>query len=191
MHNLIISLFIVIATASRQSVTLEDGSNDRSCPFIQCARLELLCGGVYTADLFFKYKDGLTSINAPYRVFYQIQDGLYFLMVCFNDSPLQRCNSTILLNDDLKFFCGDVKIPLGLPGSQIFCHKNIMNYVNDLLCECTKPRLPRFLIWQWEGEAAIHYASKSEELPTELVSSAGRSSGGALLPCLVGALLQK
>jgi len=189
MHRLGISLFLAVATTCRPSVSLEDGWNELSCPLIQEARLELLCGGVYTADLFLKYKDALTTVNAPYKVFYHLQNGFYFLLVSFNESPVQSCESTIQLNDGLDFFCGDGESPLRLPDSQVFCHRNIMSYVDDLIYECTKPRITHFLGAEWEGAAAVHYAAKSKKL--KLGSAAGMPGLEALLPCLACVLLQK
>ncbi|KAH8364196.1 hypothetical protein KR084_003507, partial [Drosophila pseudotakahashii] len=182
-------------TIFRQSHPLEDGSKELFCPLIQQARLELLCGGVYNIDLFLKYRDSLTSINAPYKIFYHIQTGFYFLLVSFNESPVQSCNSTIQMNDDLDFFCGDDESPLRLPNSQLFCHRNIMSYVDDLMFECTKPRVSHFLNGQWQGEAAIHYAPrtkvKSKERTLKQASAAGRPGFGMFLPCLAYVLLQK
>ncbi|XP_070071047.1 uncharacterized protein [Drosophila takahashii] len=187
MHNLILSLFLVMATTFRQSHSLED---ELFCPLIQQARLQLLCGGVYNIDLFLKYRDSLTSINAPYKIFYHIQTGFYFLLVSFNESPVQSCNNSIQLNDALDFFCGDDESPLRLPNSQIFCHRNIMSYVDDLMFECTQPRVRHFLNGQWQGEAAIHYAPR-KKITHKLASAAGRPAFGALLTCLVFVLLQK
>ncbi|XP_017042195.1 uncharacterized protein LOC108088758 [Drosophila ficusphila] len=186
MYNLVLLWAFVIVAVLQQSVTLKD---ERSCSLIQNARFELLCGGVYNIDLFLKYRDSLTSVNAPYKVFYQIQDGFYSLLVCFNDSPVQRCNSTIQMSADLELFCGDSESPLRLPDSQIFCHRNIWSYVDDLLYECTTPRIANFRVCECEGEAAIHYASKSELGAPKHGSAAGRQASWTLLACLPIVLL--
>ncbi|XP_015014306.2 uncharacterized protein LOC26526592 [Drosophila erecta] len=164
MHDVIISLLLAIVTASQQSFTLEIGSMQLYCPLIpySYAHLELLCKGVYSADLYLKYKDGLTSVDAPYKIFYYNQDGYYVLFVSLNDSPVQRCNSTIQLDDELHFFCGVSRSPLIVLGSQFFCHKDLMSYVDDLLYACTKPGDLRFFNVEWKGVATIHYAAKSE-----------------------------
>ncbi|XP_033159668.1 uncharacterized protein LOC117140711 [Drosophila mauritiana] len=188
MHDVIISLFLLIVTAWQQSLGLEDGSMQLYCPLVTYTHLELLCDGVYNADLYLKYKDGLTSVNAPYKIFYYNQDGYYFFLVSFNDSPVQSCNGSIQLDNELDFFCGVSESPLIVSGTQFFCHKELMSYVDDLLYECTKPIALRFFNVEWKGEATIHYAAKTE-------SKSGTSRGfpglGTWLACLVCVFLQR
>lgn len=177
MHDVTFSLFLLIVMAFQQSLTVADGSMQLYCPLVTYTHLELLCDGVYNADLYLKYKDRLTSVNAPYKIFYYDQDGYYFFLVSFNDSPVQSCNATIQLDDELDFFCGVSKSPLIVSGTQFFCHKELMTYVDDLLYECTKPIALRFFNVEWKGEATIHYAAKTESKSRSSRGIPGLESG--------------
>jgi len=188
MHDVTFSLFLLIVMAFQQSLTVADGSMQLYCPLVTYTHLELLCDGVYNADLYLKYKDRLTSVNAPYKIFYYDQDGYYFFLVSFNDSPVQSCNATIQLDDELDFFCGVSKSPLIVSGTQFFCHKELMTYVDDLLYECTKPIALRFFNVEWKGEATIHYAAKTE---SKSGSSRGIPGLEIWLACLVCVFLQR
>ncbi|SPP76335.1 uncharacterized protein LOC117579422 [Drosophila guanche] len=197
---LLSGFFVIILVILRTSVALEVIPHDSSCLPFQNTPMKQLCKGTYTTDLFLRYQDRLAAINGQYKIFYHNQGAAYFLLVSFNESPLQWCNSTILIDDSLDFYCGGSRSPLLLPGSMIYCQIYQMSYIDDLVHECTNPKISNFPTS--DGSTAVHYGaisrwSTQDELEFGLgLHSAAEGHPGpyrflAVLICLTLALLSK
>ncbi|XP_022219689.2 uncharacterized protein LOC111072259 [Drosophila obscura] len=182
---------VILGLCSRTSDGLEVIPHDTSCLPFQNTPMKLLCKGTYTTDLFLRYQDRLAAINGQYKIFYHNQGDGYFLLVTFNDSPLQWCNSSILMDERLDIYCGGSRSPLQLPGSLIYCQIYQMSYIDDLLHECTSPRINNFPTT--DGWTAVHYAAISHwSNQNELEFGLGLHSGAAAhraTGCLLALLL--
>ncbi|XP_002135266.2 uncharacterized protein [Drosophila pseudoobscura] len=160
LQSCVFAVFLaILALFWRASEAIEAIPHDRSCRPFQDRPLKLLCKGTYTNDIFLRYQDRLAAINGPYKIFYHRQGGAVLLLVTFNHSPLQWCNSSISIDADLDFFCGDSRNPLPLSGSMIYCRIYQMSYIADLMYECTTPKIRNFPLEN--GFTAVHYAAIS------------------------------
>ncbi|XP_020714891.1 uncharacterized protein LOC105664940 [Ceratitis capitata] len=104
-----------------------------ACYPLQNSTWVQLCKGSMSKEIKIKYKDQLTVVGTPYKIF-RLMHVDYSFMVSFFNSPILNC-SWINVNDDFTIKCRG-KQPILLRQSKFYCFGYGLYYLADLLALC-------------------------------------------------------